>query len=153
MNLEISFVTEKEVELLYEFLSNQPFEYRKDFHPFQDESIEHLHLLMSQNTKDRYYKICLNKIWVAFYMLRGWQEGFDRPSFGLLVGHQYANKGLGKLCLQAALTECRLLEIQEIMLKVSPNNNYANQIYRKAGFEFYSLCENTGHHILVKQLA
>ena len=153
MNLEISSITTVDVNLLYQFLSSQPSEYRKEFHPFQDESISSLHSIITQNTKDRYYRVSFNGVWVAFFMLRGWQQGFNRPSFGLLVDHEYANKGLGKLCLQAALTECRLLGTQEIMLKVSPNNIYANKIYRDAGFEFKSLCENTRHHIFVKQLA
>ena len=152
MNLEISSITKIDVNLLHEFLSSQPSEYRKEFHPFQDESIEHLQILINQNAKDRYYRVTLNQIWVAFYMLRGWQQGFNRPSFGLLVDHEYANKGLGKLCLQSALTECRLLGIQEIMLKVSPNNSYANKIYRNAGFNFDSMCESTGHHMLIKKL-
>ena len=145
-------ITANEVNLLHEFLARQPFQYRKEFYPFQDESIDHLKLLITQNTKDRYYKVSYNDIWVAFYMLRGWQQGYARPSFGLLVDYQYANKGLGKLCLQAALTECRLIGIKEIMLKVSPNNYYASKIYEDAGFKFNSLCKNTGHHILLKQL-
>ena len=153
MNLDISFITANEVDLFYEFLARQPYKYRKEFHPFQDESIDHLKLLITQNTKDRYYRISYNDIWVAFYMLRGWQQGYDRPSFGLLVDHRYANKGLGKLCLQAALAECRLIGIKEIMLKVSPNNIYACRIYENEGFKFNSLCKDTGHHILLKQLS
>lgn len=152
MNLEISSITPTEIELLYEFLSKQPFSYRKDFHPFQEESIDFLESLITYSTKDRYYMVTLNGMFAAFFMLRGWQEGFERPSFGLLVDHQHANKGLGKLCMQAALIECRILGIKEIMLKVSPSNTFAMKIYTNEGFKFNSCCKNTGHFMLVKQL-
>ncbi len=153
MKLEILPIAPNEAILFHAFLNRQPTEYRKHFHPFQSESIDALDLLIAQNPKDRYRRISFNGVWVAFYMLRGWQQGYNRPSFGLLVDYQYANKGLGKLCLQAALTECRLIGTEEIMLKVALSNIYACKIYTNAGFKRFSTCKTTGHSIFIKDLA
>ena len=152
MNLKIATITPSDTKHLFEFLARQPVDYRKDFHPFPDESINGLYLLLTQNTKDYFGAVTFNGIWIAFYMLRGWQQGYSRPSFGVLVDHQYSNNGLGKLCLQAALTECRLMGIDEIMLKVEPSNIHAVRLYISTGFEFQSKCESTGHNILSMRL-
>jgi len=86
--------------------------------------------------------------WVGFFMLRGWDAGYERPSLGLMVDEGHAGKGLGTLCLQAAMTECRLMGISSCMLKVAPENRRARGIYEKAGFIFESVCPTKGHEIL-----
>ena len=152
MNLEILTITPVNSKLLYQFLTRQPSSYRKDFHPFQNESVNALHLVLTQNPKDHFRAVVFNGTWIAFYMLRGWQQGYSRPSFGVLVDYQYANNGLGKLCLEAALTECRLMAVEEIMLKVAPDNIHAVRLYSKVGFKFLSKCNVTGHNILLRRL-
>jgi RimJ/RimL family protein N-acetyltransferase len=91
--------------------------------------------------------------WVAFYMLRGWDAGYERPSFGLLVDERHSGKGIGTLCLHAAMSECRLMGAASCMLKVAPGNLRARAIYGKAGFEFESVCPVTGHEILAVRWA
>ena len=151
MTLNISSITAKDASLLHQFLARQPLEYRQHFHPFEDESIYALASILETNLKDRHRAVLFDGNYVAFYMLRGWQQGYARPSFGLLVDYQYAHHGLGKLCMQAALAECRLLGCTDIMLKVEPANHIALKLYLNAGFNHHSRCNVTGNYILVKQ--
>ena len=55
-------------------------------------------------------------------MLRGWDLGFDIPSFGVLVDEKQRRKGLATLALLTAISYCRLENVPELMLKVDPVN-------------------------------
>lgn len=86
------------------------------------------------------------------YMLRGWSEGYERPSFGVIVDHSYSGNGIGKICLLSALAECRLLNVRQVMLKVAGTNYGAAALYEKMGFSKDSVCESTGHNIMTIRL-
>ena len=133
---------------LSRLLEKQSPDYRADFHPFPDEGAEAMAELLSSARKDRYRAVIFEDEWVAFYMLRGWDAGFDRPSFGLLVDEARSGRGIGTLCLHAAMAECRLAGADSCMLKVARENLSARKIYERAGFRFESLCPATGHEIL-----
>ena len=151
-NLEFRSIGEEDGDALAGFLNRQPDFYRGDFHPFQEESPEAIRALLHEGTKDRFRSVQFGETWVAFFMLRGWEEGYDRPSFGVLVDHEFSHRGLGKLCLVSALSECRLLGVEQVMLKVAPANLVAVSLYEKAGFKKESLCPKTGHDIMTIDL-
>ena len=81
-------------------------------------------------------------------MLRGFDEGYQRPSFGVYIDQQYANKGLSKLALDYCISWCRLHDTPALMLKVHPDNLFAIRAYQKAGFGFVEVCPRTGHHLM-----
>jgi RimJ/RimL family protein N-acetyltransferase len=91
------------------------------------------------------------RCWLAFFMLRGFDDGFERPSFGVYIAEAFANRGLAKLALQYALVWCRLNHVAAVMLKVHPENHYARRVYEQAGFRFTEVCPRTGHDILEKR--
>jgi RimJ/RimL family protein N-acetyltransferase len=84
-------------------------------------------------------------------MLRGFDGGHERPSFGVYVSERFANHGLGTLALQYVLSWCRLNKIASIMLKVHPENQHARHIYEQTGFEFTEVCSRTGHDVFEKR--
>jgi RimJ/RimL family protein N-acetyltransferase len=84
-------------------------------------------------------------------MLRGWDEGFDRPSFGVYIAEEFSRRGLSKLALQYALSWCRLNDVSAVMTKVHPDNTSAQLVYEQAGFEFIGMCPEIGHRILEKR--
>src|SRR5512133_2618406 len=49
--------------------------------------------------KDRYYLLLVDQQIACLSMLRGFDEGFTIPSFGIMIGHQYQNMGYGKQLL------------------------------------------------------
>jgi len=134
--------------VLAAFLKGQPTEYRRDFHPFPDEGAEALEKLLNEKRKDRFQGVFFGSEMVAYYQLRGWDEGFDRPSFGVIVDQRHRGRGLGAFCLSAALAECRLRGAASCMLKVAPSNLGAAALYRRHGFAKESVCPRTGHEIL-----
>lgn len=130
------------------FLEQQPAEYRRDFLPFRDEGAEALEEILAAKRRDLFRAVLFDELWVAYYQLRGWDQGYERPAFGVLVSHDHGGRGLGGYCLTAALTECRLLGVASCMLKVAPTNERAAQLYLRHGFRFESTCPVTGHAIL-----
>lgn len=147
--LKIKPIVPEDASALSDLLERQSPGYRADFHPFADESERGVRQLLESVQKDCYRGVLFGGDWVGFFMLRGWDSGYDRPAFGLLVEETQAGKGIGTLCLQAAMTECRLMGVSSCMLKVAPGNRRARAIYEKAGFRFESVCPATGHEILV----
>lgn len=71
---------------------------------------------------------------VGFYMLRGFDEGYTTPSYGVWIAPEYSSKGLAKLTLSHAFAFCRLHRINKLMLKVYPDNAVAKKLFEKNGF-------------------
>src|SRR6266567_9128779 len=51
--------------------------------------------ILRPGNKDRYYIAKTSERIVGLTMLRGWNEGFDTPSFGVLVDDSVRGRGLG----------------------------------------------------------
>lgn len=82
---------------------------------------------------------------VGFYSMRGLDDGYARPSFGLYVASHFSGLGLGQSALNRAIEWCRDQGIEKMMLKVDESNQAARRIYEQAGFEFEGTCPDTGH--------
>jgi RimJ/RimL family protein N-acetyltransferase len=125
--------------------------YGQYFHPFSF-ARDDLNANLSAAEQDRYWGIRCGETLAGFFMLRGWDEGFDRPSFGVYISESFSGRGLSKLALQYALSWCRLNGVSAVMLKVYPDNIHARRVYEQEGFEFLGICPETGHRILEKRL-
>jgi GNAT superfamily N-acetyltransferase len=76
---------------------------------------------------------------VGYAMLRGWDEGYEVPSFGLCVLPSHQGAGLGSRLLDYAL-ECACARgAPRVMLKVNFDNHVARQLYESRGFAFLKL--------------
>lgn len=89
----------------------------------------------------------------GFFMLRGFDEGYARPSFGVFVGEQFAGRGLARLALRHAVQWCERNRVARIMLKVHPENRRARDLYIREGFDLMGLCPQTGQEMREKVLA
>lgn len=78
---------------------------------------------------------------MGYVMLRGWDAGFEVPSFGVCVLPEFQNMGLAKLMLGAAIFVARTRGSSAIRLKVYPDNQVAVALYQKAGFVFAESAE------------
>ena len=81
-------------------------------------------------------------------MLRGWDLGLKKPSFGVLIDEKQRRKGLATTALQTAITYCRLENVSELMLKVDPRNESAYKIYEALDFKKTGICPQHGHIIM-----
>jgi len=118
---------------LSSMLTSQPPEYMRYFVPFAFDQATLSHLL-----RERVHDVYLGIYWegkvVALCMLRGWDDGYEVPAYGVVVAERYRRKGLGALTLEVAKTLCRLRDARQLMLKVHPDNVTARGLYERAGF-------------------
>jgi RimJ/RimL family protein N-acetyltransferase len=136
-------------ELSRLLLSGRP-EYSQHFTPFSyeaDDLAEHL----ATARRDRYWGLRWQGELVGFFMLRGFDQGYERPSFGIYIAEPFAHRGLATLALHYALSWCRLHGVAAVMLKVHGDNVHARRAYERAGFRFTGVCPNTGHDMMEKR--
>lgn len=87
-----------------------------------------------QSHQDRYYLGLNQDEMIGFSMLRGWDEGFSVPSFGIFIDHRCHGKGYGKELLDLTIDAARELGCSQIRLSVFASNPAARKIYRSRGF-------------------
>jgi RimJ/RimL family protein N-acetyltransferase len=125
--------------------------YKQYFIPFPPDT-KSLEKRLESAREDRYWGIWLDSALAGFFMMRGFDEGYKRPSFGVYIARAYSGKGLSSLALDYCMCWCRMNDIEVMMLKVHPDNRYAAQTYEKAGFSAIDTCPRTGHIIMEKAL-
>ena len=133
-NLEIIELSTKHDSVLAKKLSEESKEYLKYFIPFADYSKNYIENILSKRKRDKYFGLFYNDELAGFYMLRGFDEGYDIPSYGVWISSEYQNKGLSTLTLYHAFSFCKLNKIKTLMLKVHPDNLVAKALYEKLGF-------------------
>jgi len=85
--------------------------------------------------KDKFFfAICNNEI-VGFSMLRGWEEGYEVPSFGAFIDYAYQGKGYGKQVLKLTCDYAKQIGCTKIRLSVYESNKVALKIYKEYGFQ------------------
>lgn len=120
-------------ELIRFFEENNRAEITKRFHPFPL-TPQTVYQITRASHLDRYYSAIWDGRIVGLCMLRGWDEGFDIPSFGVFVDYRCHGLGLGRLMTEFALDEARKLDCSTIRLSVYESNTNALNLYRAIGF-------------------
>jgi ribosomal protein S18 acetylase RimI-like enzyme len=91
---------------------------------------------LQSSYRDRYYITRYHGQVAAYSMLRGWDEGYETPSFGGCTHPGLRGAGLGHLLLAHAIAESRAAGASRLRLTVYKENVAAVHIYRKFGFVF-----------------
>jgi ribosomal-protein-alanine N-acetyltransferase len=91
--------------------------------------------LLSERREDRYYGAFAgtDEI-VALSMLRGWDEGFVVPSFGIAVDARWHGRGVGTRMTAWTVEQARALGAPSVRLTVYDDNPTAQRIYARLGF-------------------
>ena len=84
--------------------------------------------------RDHYYGAFLAARIVGLSMLRGWNEGYSVPSFGIIVDHSFHNRGIGARMTEFTVEEARKLGCARVRLTVYASNHAAVRIYAAKGF-------------------
>jgi N-acetylneuraminate synthase/N,N'-diacetyllegionaminate synthase len=108
-------------------------EYAAHFNPFGFEE-ESVRAELEKARKDRYWGMRCGGELAGFFMLRGFDEGYERPAFGVFIAEQFAGRGLARRALAEATQWCEEIGVKEMMLTVYPENTAAVRIYEAAGF-------------------
>jgi ribosomal-protein-alanine N-acetyltransferase len=124
---------EDEASLRELFLRNSTPETVRYFHPFPL-TAETAHLLATHQGKDRYYVALRSGAVAALSMLRGWDEGYVVPSFGILVDHEWRGRGLGSAMTDFTVGQARKLGATRIRLSVHASHEHALRLYSTRGF-------------------
>jgi GNAT superfamily N-acetyltransferase len=82
-------------------------------------------------------------------MMRGLDEGFPDPMYGVFVAQRFAGKGLARLTLAHAEAQCRLNGWKRLRLKVDPDNVRAYKLYQSSGFKFEKVDPNNGNQVVL----
>ena len=102
--------------------------------------------------KDIFFAIETARTLAGFYCLRGFDAGYERPTFGIYVASTFAGRGVGSAALNNALSTCQHLNVRHVMLKVAQNHQRARLVYEAAGFLAAGSCPDTGQTVMFKEL-
>jgi RimJ/RimL family protein N-acetyltransferase len=114
-------------------LQSQPPQYARFFTPFSFDE-ETLADILSRQAQDVYMGLYWLDQLIGFFMLRGWDAGYEVPSFGILIDEKFRGYGLEMLSLETAKIICRLRGVPRLMIKMHPDNISAKGVARKIGF-------------------
>jgi GNAT superfamily N-acetyltransferase len=84
--------------------------------------------------EDHYYGAFLNGDVVGLSMLRGWDEGYSVPSFGIVIERRLHNRGIGAQLTEFTIGEARRLGCDRVRLSVFASNLAAIRVYAAKGF-------------------
>jgi GNAT superfamily N-acetyltransferase len=91
--------------------------------------------ILAERKQDLYYgAFDLDGSMVAMSMLRGWDEGYEVPSFGIVVGHGHQGRGLGSRLTAWTVEQARVKGAPAVRLTVYDDNPAARTIYQRLGF-------------------
>lgn len=137
LSVEIIKLSQEHVGQLIRFFDeiNSP-EYTKDFSPHPFDS-DYAGFICGYQGRDLYYALLLDgREIIGYFMLRGWDEGYEIPSIGLCILKKYRGFGLGKVIMDFLETVSNLNGCPGVMLKVNKDNHAARRLYETRGFVF-----------------
>lgn len=126
-------------------MRSQPPEYLRFFYAFsRDETA--LAATFAAAEKDVYSGVFWQTELIGVFMLRGWDAGYEVPSFGVLIGDKYRGGAFMRLTLDTAKLICRLSGAKRLMAKIHPEN-MSPRAARRLGLQQTGLEESTGNVI------
>lgn len=132
-NLQFRHLREEDATTVAVALNAERNDYIKYFHPFEfNEAV--ISEILSNSQLDQYIGLFCDTCFAGFYMLRGLDESYTVPSFGMYVSSGYANSGLGKVIMAHCFDTLKAMEISEVRLSVYEQNKAAVQLYKRWGF-------------------
>jgi ribosomal protein S18 acetylase RimI-like enzyme len=115
------------------FAANDDAERRRRFHPFPF-TAETAGALCAHDGRDGYWVARHDGEIVGLSMLRGLDEGWPVPSFGVIVARAHRAAGLGRRLTEHALAEARRMGCESVRLSVYASNEPAIGLYGRLGF-------------------
>jgi GNAT superfamily N-acetyltransferase len=107
---------------------------------------------LTRAKRNQYLGFFIHDTLVGFFMLRGLDEGFKVPSYGVFISEKYQSFGLARLSVTYAVSFCRMNHLDRLMLKVHPLNVYALQLYREFGFVETHVDPSNNNLVLYKDI-
>ncbi|MDT5270952.1 MAG: hypothetical protein QOH49_3138 [Acidobacteriota bacterium] len=99
----------------------QPPEYTRFFFAFSFDADDIARMLAGRG-RDVYMGFLLRDELAGFFMLRGWNEGYEVPALGAVIAEKYRGRGLMQLTVEVTKVICRLRGASRVMYKSHPDN-------------------------------
>jgi ribosomal-protein-alanine N-acetyltransferase len=133
-SIMIEAVTPNHAELLAElFERNRVPAVTSGFDPFELTGQEARRIALGTH-KDEYYVAARAGSLVGFSMLRGFEAGYEIPSFGVFVDHDAQGEGVGGALTAWTVAAARRLGCRSVRLSVYASNSIAHRLYISLGF-------------------
>ena len=100
-------------------------------HPFTP---EYALTIAHYSGRDYYAGMLIDDEMVAYGMLRGWDEGFEIPSLGIVVDKSHRGLGFGRGLMDHLHAVALDRGAMTIRLKVYKTNSVAAELYRRMGY-------------------
>lgn len=84
--------------------------------------------------KDAYFVAARGARLFGMSMLRGFDEGYEIPSFGVFVDHASQGEGIGRRLTNWTIEQARMKGCQAVRLSVYSDNSVARRLYASLGF-------------------
>jgi ribosomal protein S18 acetylase RimI-like enzyme len=84
--------------------------------------------------RDSYFVLADGDLLTGFSMLRGADEGYEVPSFGIFIDQASQGQGLGRLLTTRTLDAAREQGAPAVRLSVYEENRPARRLYESLGF-------------------
>lgn len=117
-------------------------------YPLTQETADKLCSLLS---KDLHYVLTDRGMVLGHGMLRGWDEGYEVPSLGIVIHPDVSNKGLGTMFVKFLHSAAWMRGCSKIRLSVHNENKAAINIYMKLGYVFSPKNDKESIGILSKE--
>jgi ribosomal protein S18 acetylase RimI-like enzyme len=134
------------------FVANDVKEVTASFDPFPL-SRERARTIAMQPRRDSYYALVEGSELLGMSMLRGADDGYEVPSFGIFVDRRHQGRGLGRLLTELTLEQARRQGAPAVRLSVYADNVAARRLYESLGFAEAERDAGEGHAKIVMKLA
>jgi ribosomal-protein-alanine N-acetyltransferase len=84
--------------------------------------------------QDDYYAVACGEELLGLSMLRGFDEGYEIPSFGIFIDHASQRRGIGRRLTVWTIDQARLRGCPAVRLSVYADNAGARGLYASLGF-------------------
>ncbi len=111
----------EDAQALSSLLLAQPPEYTRFFYAFSF-AADQIAKMLAERRKDVYMGLLCQDELAGFFMLRGWDEGYEVPTLGTFVAEKYRGYGFMQLTVELTKVICKLRGTSRVMYKSHPDN-------------------------------
>ena len=131
-------------------LRAQPPDYARFFYAFGSGE-EEIARILGARKRDVYSGMFWRGELAGVFMLRGWDAGYEVPSFGVLVDVRHRGLAFMRISLDVAKLICRLSGARRLMAKIHPDN-VSPRGARRLGFVQTGVESETGNVVYHMEL-
>jgi len=149
--LSLRLLGEQDAERVARLMEDQPPDYLRFFHVFGSD-VRAIALLLGGVKRDVYAGIFWEGSLICVFMLRGWDEGYEVPAFGLVVARNHRGKEVLTMAMEAAKLVARLRGAARLLCKVHPDNEAGTAGALRLGWRPQGVEAGTGNNLYSLEL-